>query len=72
MIINWITRSKAWAFRHIANHCSKAMPEHKHTFDEESGDVNYVCSPSFLKKDVDQSKNILHLDGNRFYERFIK
>lgn len=72
MKINWITRCKDWAFMHIAQHFSKAMPEHEHVIDEDSGDVNYVCSPNHFKHFKANDKTILHIDSNRWYEVFLQ
>jgi hypothetical protein len=72
MKINWITKETQWAFRHLCEHLAKAMPEHNHVFDGSKGDVKYVCSPSFFKQEKADSKTILHVDSNRWYEKCIK
>lgn len=68
MVLNWITRCKDWAFRHLAEHVASALPQHEHRFDAGSGDVTIVCSPNFLKNHPADSRTVLRIDSNRWYE----
>lgn len=70
MKINWITGPDTWAFRFICEHYSKALDKLEHVFNDR-GDIDYVCSPTHLPKIKPDSKTILHIDSNRWYERVL-
>ena len=72
MNINWIRRNADWAFGNLCNHLVKKMPKHDHKFDGKNGDVNFICSPNFLKRRNGDKLSVLHLDSNRWYEQTIK
>jgi hypothetical protein len=72
MKINWITRETSWAFRYVCEHIIKKLTKHIHVFDfKENCDIKYVCSPNFFKHIKADSKTILHVDSNRWYEVFL-
>jgi hypothetical protein len=63
-----------WAFLNLCLHFIKAMPLFRHQIDSEcSYDIKYICSPSSFKKgEAGDSKTILHVDSNRWYEAFLE
>jgi len=73
MKINWITGVQNWAYKNLVSHLIKAMPGHEHiTNDRDGGDADFLVAVDQLKTREVNSKTILHIDGNRWYEKCIK
>lgn len=68
--IKWVTMKDNWAFLHMCKHFIKGLPFFKHFIDIDCDyDIKYICSPaSFKKGEKSDSRTILHVDSNRWYE----
>ena len=66
-VIGWQFGGHKWAFRNIANHMKKALPELQHK-DNEPADINVIFAADQFKHIKSDGKTIFHLDGNRWYE----
>ncbi len=67
MIIGWHVGYDNWAFENLVSHLIKALPQFEHKLNSE-GDINVLLTPLQLKEFKVDSKTILHVDGNRWYE----
>jgi len=72
MKINWLTGPHNWAYKNLASHVMKALPQHKHVSNDSAGDITVLMSVDQLRDHATNETTILHIDGNRWYERCIK
>ena len=73
MIVNWRTGPESWAFRNLARHVQKELPEIEHVENNEDlNSVNVSLTPHDFKKNEPDNRTIVHIDSNRWYEQFIK
>ena len=74
LTIKWVTMKDNWAFINLCRHFIKALSGFSHLLDKgKDFDVKYLCSPSSFKKgEKGDSKTILHIDSNRWYEALLK
>jgi len=70
MKINWITGAQEWAYKYLVKHIVSKMSKHQHVFNQEqkSNEITFLVAPTQLPKYQANSKTILHIDGNRWYE----
>ena len=72
MKINWMIGIQNWAYKNLVSHLIKAMPKITHTTNDKDGDVTFLVAVDQLKTIKADSKTILHMDGNRWYENIIE
>ena len=65
--IGWFIGRHDWAYKNLAGHLQKALPDFNH-IENTAGDINTLFAVEQLNGDLN-SKTILHLDGNRWYEK---
>lgn len=70
MIINWQTGNQQWAYKHLAGHVIRALPQIQHR-ENASGDISVLLAWDQLLMPgvLDGGPVVLHLDGHRWMKR---
>jgi glucan phosphoethanolaminetransferase (alkaline phosphatase superfamily) len=70
MKVNWIIGNQDWAYKNFSEHIIKTMNYNINVINERDNqsDVELLVDCKQLLKNKNNSKTILHIDGNRWYD----
>ncbi|MFA5452844.1 MAG: hypothetical protein WC248_04675 [Candidatus Methanomethylophilaceae archaeon] len=63
--VGWLIGRQNWAYKNLAEHNKKALPQYEHKENDVSADVVVSMYPLGLKEITERKKAILHLDSRR-------
>jgi len=63
--VSWLIGRQEWAYKNLASHNTKAMPEHEHELNGKRADVFIGMYPLSLQEVQERKKAIIHLDSRR-------
>jgi hypothetical protein len=71
MKISHITPVEEWAFKYVIENVTKGMG-YDNVSNKQEADVKHVLTPNMFKAFKADSRTVLHLDGNRWFENYMK
>lgn len=71
MKVSHITPVEEWAFKYVIENVTDGQG-YENVSNKKDADVKHVLTPNMFKAFPADSKTVLHLDGNRWFENYME